>query len=135
MSALMLWSAVGPLAVIFAVLAQVLPPDDIPTSDLWKLVAPIVIAVALTVLRNMPPTTPDLAKRAIVAGVSCAVAAVGLYAEGRLDLANWFRTALFIVFAAAGFYALLWKPFQDSVLFGIKETAINAKGVVVDTGH
>src|SRR5689334_17232048 len=117
MDALLLWRALGPIAVILTFLAQVapLPPTDISTADLWILVAPIIITVALTVLRNMPATTPDLLKRAIVATVSAIIAAVGLAAEGRLDLGNWFRTALFITFAAAGFYALLWKPLQDSV--------------------
>jgi phosphoglycerol transferase MdoB-like AlkP superfamily enzyme len=111
------------------------PPVDIPTADLWMLVAPIVISIALTFLRSLPANTPDLLKRCIVGAVAAFIAAAGLAAQGRLDFDNWYRTALFILFVAGGFYALLWKPLQDTWIFGIKETAVNPKGVVVDAGH
>lgn len=116
-----------------------LPPADISTENLWILVVPILISVALTCLRLLPPDFPDFGKRAIVAAVSLALAAVGLQVTKQLDFSNWLRTGLFMVFLAAGFYSLIWKPFQDGVLFKIKEEAVvvsgASKGKVMDVGN
>lgn len=114
------------------------PPVDIPTSQLWLIVVPILLTIFLSLMRYLPPTTPDIFKKAITAAFSAILAAIGLSVEDRLNFDDWLRTALFILFVAAGSYALVWKQVQDSVIFGIKETAIidrgSEKGRVVDVG-
>lgn len=111
------------------------PLPGLTNAQLWVVAAPILIVVVGTLMRNLPPSFPDIAKRAIVAFAAGLLAAAGLYAEDRLDFGNWFGTALTILFLAGGYFAILWKPFQDSVIFKIKEVATNADGKVVDTGH
>src|ERR1700752_3250199 len=61
-----------------------IPPMDMPTEDLWVLVVPILLSVALTCLRLLPPDFPDFGKRAIVALCSLILAAIGLAVAGRL---------------------------------------------------
>lgn len=120
------------------VTVPVSPLPGLSNAQLWVIVAPILIVVFGTFLRNLPPQTPDLTKRLIVGAAAAILAAGGLYAEGRLDFANWFGTFLTILFLAGGYFAILWKPFQDGVIFKIRETAVKVsgpdQGKVVDTG-
>lgn len=114
------------------------PLPGLTNAQLWVVASPILIVVVGTLMRNLPPNFPDLTKRLIVALAAGLLAAGGLYSENRLDLGNWFGTFLTILFLAGGYFAILWKPFQDAVIFKIRETAVVASGPnagkVVDTG-
>src|SRR3954452_6565937 len=113
MNVLLAWGAVGPIAVILALVAQVLAQFDFPTTFGSNL------ALAAVVVGFVMPVVIDAVNRrgwpselkALAAFCQCMLAATLLVSVmGETHPDDWLRTVLIVFFVAIALHRFSWNP-------------------------